>query len=84
MSILGSSRAAWMMKGRDTFSHLSGRETARSASLLLDVVGSLAATRAEGVSLVVARTERGCSLGHFLCFLTEMKQVLGLKTKGGQ
>lgn len=44
-------------------SHFLGRIAARSADALLDVEGSLSASRADGMAGRVSLTERGCSLG---------------------
>ena len=46
--------------------HVSRRVTAGTASRLLDVVRTLAATTAQSVRLVVALTEAGRTLAHNL------------------
>jgi hypothetical protein len=65
---------------RLTVTNAGGREAARGALLLLDVVRALSAATAQGVRLIIPLTESGGTLSynHFLCCLrsTEMHRCL--------
>jgi hypothetical protein len=59
-----NSSSALSLGGPVESSHLGIRVTARTATLVLDVVGSAVATIASGVVVLTTKTETGGTLGH--------------------